>query len=63
MAFDYGHVELALDTPQGKISEVVKYVVGWKKVDGAWKAAYDVFNSNAPAVPPAPPATNTKGKN
>jgi hypothetical protein len=25
-----------------------KYVVAWKKVDGAWKVAADIFNSNVP---------------
>jgi len=64
MAFDFGRVELGIDTPQGHVNEAVKYVVGWKKVDGAWRAAYDVFNSNAPASPPpaAPATTGAKDK-
>lgn len=58
LAFDEGHVNLEVDTPQGRAKETVKYLVGWKKVGGAWKVAYDVYNSNAPAPPPAP----AKGK-
>jgi uncharacterized protein (TIGR02246 family) len=63
VAFDEGHVNLEVDTPQGRAKETVKYLVGWKKVGGAWKVAYDMYNSNAPAPPPAPvPSAKGKGK-
>jgi uncharacterized protein (TIGR02246 family) len=63
VAFDEGHVDLEVDTPQGRAKETVKYLVGWKKVGGAWKVAYDMYNSNAPAPPPAPvPSAKGKGK-
>ena len=61
VAFDEGHVNLEVDTPQGRAKETVKYLVGWKKVDGTWKVAYDMYNANAPAAPPPPPAP-AKGK-
>lgn len=62
VAFDEGHVDLEVDTPQGRAKETVKYLVGWKKVDGAWKVAYDMYNANAPAPPPPPPPAKGKGK-
>ena len=49
-----------MDTPQGHAKERVKYLVVWKKSDGAWKVAYDTFNSNAP--PPAPPPAAEEGR-
>jgi len=61
VAFDEGHVNLEVDTPQGRAKETVKYLVGWKKVDGTWKVAYDMYNANAPAPPPPTPAP-AKGK-
>lgn len=54
IASDVGTVHVEMDTPQGHVKEDAKYVVVWKKVNGAWKAQYDTFNSNAPAAPPAP---------
>jgi len=62
VAFDEGHVDLEVDTPQGRAKETVKYLVGWKKVDGAWKVAYDMYNANAPAPPPPPAPAPAKGK-
>ena len=62
MAFDEGHVDLEVDTPQGRAKETVKYLVGWKKVGGAWKVAYDMYNANALAPSPPPPPAPAKGK-
>jgi len=62
LAFDEGHVNLEVDTPQGRARETAKYLVGWKKVGGAWKVAYDMYNGNAPAAPPPAPAPKGKGK-
>src|SRR5262245_17702808 len=40
-------------TPAG--TEKGKYVTNWKKVDGAWKVADDIFNADtAPGAPPSP---------
>ena len=62
VAFDEGHVDLEVDTPQGRAKETVKYLVGWKKVGGAWKVAYDMYNANALAPSPPPPPAPAKGK-
>ena len=49
MALDRGTYRLAIapgGTPQ---TDTGKYVVVWRKVDGEWKAAADIFNSDLPA--------------
>jgi len=56
MATDFGKVEIAFDGPQGRVEDVAKYLVVWRKVNGAWKVLYDSFNSNKPAAPAAPGA-------
>lgn len=49
MALDRGTYKLAV-TPNGKAqTDTGKYVVVWRKVDGEWKAAADIFNSDLPA--------------
>ena len=49
MALDRGTYKLAM-APDGKaITDTGKYVVVWRKVDGQWKAAADIFNSDLPA--------------
>jgi len=53
LAADMGRLELAMDLPDGPAKEVLKYLVVWKKVDGQWKVAFDTWNANAPAPPPA----------
>jgi uncharacterized protein (TIGR02246 family) len=49
MAYELGTYELAFDGDQGPVRDKGKYVVVWKKVDGNWKAAADIFNSDGPA--------------
>jgi uncharacterized protein (TIGR02246 family) len=51
LATDVGWVKAEMDTPQGHVKEDAKYLVVWKKVNGAWKVQYDTFNSNAPMAP------------
>jgi len=46
MAVDIGTYELSYTGESGKVADRGKYVVVWKKVDGDWKAAADIFNSN-----------------
>lgn len=42
--------DMALDRGTYRFGEDVgKYVVVWRKVDGEWKAAADIFNSDLPA--------------
>ena len=49
MALDRGTYKLAM-APDGKpMTDTGKYVVVWRKVDGQWKAAADIFNSDLPA--------------
>lgn len=49
MALDRGTYRLSMQ-PDGKaVSDTGKYVVVWRKVDGDWKAAADIFNSDLPA--------------
>ena len=45
-AYDYGSYTFAFDSDQGPFSENGKYIVVWKKIDGAWKIAADIFNNN-----------------
>jgi uncharacterized protein (TIGR02246 family) len=47
MAMDIGTYELSFTGEDGKkVADHGKYVVVWKKVDGDWKAAADIFNSD-----------------
>ena len=46
MALDRGTYELSLDGPDGATKDIGKYVVVWRNVDGQWKVAADIFNSD-----------------
>lgn len=46
MAYDYGWYTFAFDSDNGRVEDKGKYVVVWKNVDGTWKVAADIFNSN-----------------
>jgi uncharacterized protein (TIGR02246 family) len=48
IAYDIGTYSLAFTGDQGPVQDLGKYVVVWKKVDGEWKVAADIFNSNGP---------------
>jgi len=49
MALDRGTYKLAV-APHGTAqADTGKYVVVWRKIDGEWKAAADIFNSDLPA--------------
>lgn len=48
MATDFGKVSYGQDTPKGHVVTIGKYVVVWKKVNGAWKVLYDCYNMNQP---------------
>lgn len=48
MALDRGTYDLAMSSPDGPVRDNGKYVVVWRKIDGDWKAAADIFNSNQP---------------
>lgn len=50
IAMDRGTYKLTV-APDGKEQvEAGKYVVVWRKVDGEWKAAADIINSDSPAA-------------
>lgn len=48
MAFEIGSYTLGIDGPDQRRDDVGKYVVVWKRVDGAWRVAADMFNSDLP---------------
>lgn len=53
LAYDIGTYLLAHDGLSGQVLEHGKYVVVWKKLNGDWKVAADIFNSNlAPRATP-----------
>ena len=61
-AYDIGTYQLTMNDPQGKPnSDRGKYMVVWKKqADGKWKAVGDMFSSDLPLPPPAPPEKKKK---
>ncbi|MEZ5921970.1 MAG: DUF4440 domain-containing protein [Parvularculaceae bacterium] len=46
MALDRGTYQLSLDGPDGSTQDIGKYVVVWRNIDGQWKVAADIFNSD-----------------
>lgn len=46
LAYDYGAYTFAFDGDKGPYLENGKYIVVWKKIDGAWRVAADIFNNN-----------------
>lgn len=48
MAMDRGTYRLMTQATSGAVEDRGKYVVVWRKVDGRWKAAADIFNSDLP---------------
>ena len=51
MALDRGAYRFTSSGPDGPVTDTGKYVVVWRNIDGQWKAAADIFNSDGP--PPA----------
>jgi uncharacterized protein (TIGR02246 family) len=49
LAYDVGTYTLSFDGPDGKVTDNGKYVTVWTKVDGQWKVAADIGNSDLPA--------------
>ena len=49
MALDRGTYSLTVAPDGKKQVDTGKYVVVWRKVDGQWKAAADIINSDLPA--------------
>ena len=51
MALDQGTYLLSLTGPSGPTKEVGKYVVVWRNIDGQWKVAADIFNTDGASNP------------
>jgi uncharacterized protein (TIGR02246 family) len=49
MAYDRGTYKFSAAGEGGPMTDEGKYVVVWRKVDGQWLVAADIFNSNNPA--------------
>lgn len=49
MALDRGVYQFSVDGPNGPTTDIGKYVVVWRNVDGQWKVAADIFNSDGAA--------------
>lgn len=47
LALDCGKVEFTAGLGKERASHIGKYLVAWRKVDGAWKVAYDSWSMNA----------------
>jgi uncharacterized protein (TIGR02246 family) len=51
IAYETGTYKLGMDGPKAKrIEDSGKFVVAWKKVNGEWKVAYDIYNSDRPTM-------------
>ena len=48
MASDFGLVHFAPGAKPGDVKNTAKYLVVWKRENGAWKVLYDCWNWNAP---------------
>jgi ketosteroid isomerase-like protein len=48
MALDRGTYRLTTSGPNGPTQDIGKYVVVWRNIDGTWKIAADIFNSDGP---------------
>ena len=51
MALDRGTYLLSLTGPNGPTKDIGKYVVVWRNIDGQWKVAADIFNSDGAITP------------
>lgn len=49
LAFEIGTYALGFDRDGKRIEDRGKYVVVWKRLDGTWKAAADILNTDLPA--------------
>jgi len=46
MAYETGTYSFSGDTPQGQVKDEGKYMVVWRRVNGAWKIVADIWNSD-----------------
>jgi len=50
LAYDRGTYNFSMNTPNGRVRDVGKYLIVWKKFDGEWKAILDISNSDLPTA-------------
>jgi uncharacterized protein (TIGR02246 family) len=50
MALDRGTYRFTSSGSDGPVTDTGKYVVVWRNIDGSWKAAADIFNSDGPSA-------------
>ena len=48
LAYDRGTYRFAMETPSGRVEDVGKYLMIWRKIDGEWKVEVDISNSDQP---------------
>ena len=48
LAYDRGTYRFAMETPGGRVEDVGKYLMIWKKIGGQWKVIVDISNSDGP---------------
>jgi ketosteroid isomerase-like protein len=62
MVYDSGTYQVNMKGPDGKpASDTGKFLAVWKKqADGSWKCVEDTWNSDLPAVAPAPATAKKK---
>ncbi len=51
MALDQGTYLLSLSGPNGPTKDIGKYVVVWRNINGQWKVAADIFNTDGANTP------------
>jgi uncharacterized protein (TIGR02246 family) len=51
LALDRGTYLLSLSGPHGPTKDIGKYVVVWRNIDGQWRVAADIFNSDGASAP------------
>ncbi len=49
IAYEIGTYALSFDGDKGPVKDIGKYVTVWKKADGNWQVAADIFNSDRAA--------------
>ncbi len=53
LALDRGRYTFSVPQPDGsQATEAGKYLVGWRRIGGQWKAVSDIYNSDTPPAPP-----------
>jgi len=46
LAYDRGTYRFTQHTPKGRVEDLGKYLLIWKKINGQWKALADISNSD-----------------